>query len=63
MFYYQGRGPKRYKLVPHRLPCSDRLTDADIAECHRVIAAFDATHWRDDDSPQAEMTFGVKRAA
>jgi hypothetical protein len=35
----------------------------EIDQLRRAAEEFWATHWRDDDSPQHERTFGVCRAA
>ena len=39
------------------------LTEAQADELELMVKEFYADHWRDDDSPQAEITFGVRRAA
>ncbi len=42
----------------------DRLSRAVRAEVDRVIIEAEeywATHWRDDDTPQYERTFGTRR--
>ena len=36
---------------------------ADVEWLNLKIEEYYASHWRDDDSPLAEMTFGVKRMA
>lgn len=36
---------------------------ADVEWLNLKIEEYYTSHWRDDDSPLAEMTFGVKRMA
>ncbi len=36
-------------------------TKEEIRTIVEVCQKYMATHWRDDDSPQSEMTFGVHR--
>ena len=39
------------------------LTQAQADQLMLMVKEYFAGHWRDDDSPQAERTFGVRRAA
>ena len=38
------------------------LTKAQVEELKLMVEEYLADHWRDDDSPQAEKTFGVCHA-
>lgn len=38
------------------------LTEAQADELELMVKEYFAEHWRDDDSPQAERTYGVRRA-
>lgn len=39
------------------------LTEAQADRLMLMVTEYFADHWRDDDSPQAERTLGVRKAA
>ena len=51
------RNSMNYAVLDHH------LTEAQADKLELMVKEFFATHWRDDDSPQAERTFGVRKAA
>jgi len=40
-----------------------RFTELDLINTTMIVKEYYANHWRDDDSPEAETTQGVKRYA
>ena len=57
--YYQRLIVQRIGAI--RKEPTQKWIDYHVRNLNLIIEEYYADHWRDDDSPQAEKTFGVRR--